>query len=452
MPGQIPFNNSALLELAAPSRGPDGAVVQDYFWDENEPAFGVRVSSTGRKTWVLAARVNGRQKRFTLGDCALKKDDFGLSLADARSKANELRKAARAGVDLVAQRKEAERKQQEAERLRREAERLELASRKTFESAVAEFLDRCRSQGLKAGTVEQYEACLTGKDFAEWRTIGKTLKSITRADIRALLAKIELRGKKVMRDRTLATLRSMLGWAAGEDYIETSPADYIENKAGDIRRKRHLFGNPALGRPSEIGLAWRAFDAADWEDRPGSPKVFRAFFQCLLLLGQRKQEVAQMRHSELLDLDGEDPRWHLPDERSKNGCGHVLPLPALAVEAIKSLPRVKGCPYVFSLDGKKHIVGIQKAKRRVDAEYPGWVADPWRIHDLRRTFKTGLAALRVDKEVRDALLNHAAQGLDSIYVHADRYQEQRDAMTKWEAHVRACIAQHDAKNQMLAAE
>ena len=37
------------------------------YWDNLLPGFGLRVSETGAKTWVLMYRVGRRQRRLTLG-------------------------------------------------------------------------------------------------------------------------------------------------------------------------------------------------------------------------------------------------------------------------------------------------------------------------------------------------------------------------------------------------
>ena len=53
------------------------------------------------------------------------------------------------------------------------------------------------------------------------------------------------------------------------------------------------------------------------------------------------------------------------------------------------------------------------------------------FHDLRRTFKTGLAELGVTGEIRDALMNHSRPGMDSVYNHAGYVVQKRAAMLLW---------------------
>jgi integrase len=59
----------------------------------------------------------------------------------------------------------------------------------------------------------------------------------------------------------------------------------------------------------------------------------------------------------------------------------------------------------------------------------------WTLHDLRRTFASNLAKLRVPIEVREKLLNHQSgsfAGVAGIYDRYDYMTEMRDAISLWE--------------------
>ena len=61
----------------------------------------------------------------------------------------------------------------------------------------------------------------------------------------------------------------------------------------------------------------------------------------------------------------------------------------------------------------------------------------WQLHDLRRTFSTGLARLGVFPHVKEALLNHTAAKTDveRVYDHYNYLSEMRAAMILWENHL-----------------
>jgi integrase len=90
---------------------------------------------------------------------------------------------------------------------------------------------------------------------------------------------------------------------------------------------------------------------------------------------------------------------------------------------------------------------VAELKAGLEAErYRGQLDEPWVFHDLRRSFKTGLSSLRVDSEVRDALLNHAKQGVDAHYDHAELDAEKQAAVETWERHITTCLNPPDKSN------
>jgi integrase len=60
----------------------------------------------------------------------------------------------------------------------------------------------------------------------------------------------------------------------------------------------------------------------------------------------------------------------------------------------------------------------------------------WTIHDLRRTFRTGLGKLRIPPHIAERCLNHSKGGIEAIY---DRYHYEHEikaALVLWSDHVR----------------
>src|SRR5690348_13812558 len=66
-------------------------------YDEGEAGLCLRVQPSGRKGWGLRIRIDGRQRRFDLGEYG--SDGRGVSLAEARQKAAAMKKAAARGDD-----------------------------------------------------------------------------------------------------------------------------------------------------------------------------------------------------------------------------------------------------------------------------------------------------------------------------------------------------------------
>ncbi len=55
------------------------------------------------------------------------------------------------------------------------------------------------------------------------------------------------------------------------------------------------------------------------------------------------------------------------------------------------------------------------------------------IHDIRRSARSGLAALDVSKDVARTVVNHADGKVDAIYNRYDYAAEKREALEKWAA-------------------
>ena len=58
---------------------------------------------------------------------------------------------------------------------------------------------------------------------------------------------------------------------------------------------------------------------------------------------------------------------------------------------------------------------------------------PFTVHDLRRTARTKLSALKVSTEVAERCLGHKLPGIQGTYDIHDYYQERREALTLWTA-------------------
>ena len=67
------------------------------------------------------------------------------------------------------------------------------------------------------------------------------------------------------------------------------------------------------------------------------------------------------------------------------------------------------------------------------------VIENWRVHDLRRTCRTGMASLGVPEIVSERILNHLPQGLTKTYNKYEYLDEKRDALARWAQEVQNII-------------
>jgi integrase len=144
-----------------------------------------------------------------------------------------------------------------------------------------------------------------------------------------------------------------------------------------------------------------------------------------------------MRWSEIT-ADG----WRIPGERAKTGKGHLAPLSSLAREILADVPEIG--ELVFRSHSDTPLQGWSRAAKRLQ-KLCGPM-EPWRFHDLRRTFATHLRSLGIDRLVVSKLLNHAEGGVTRIY---DRYSadpEQSTAVERWANRLREILSGAPATN------
>ncbi len=179
---------------------------------------------------------------------------------------------------------------------------------------------------------------------------------------------------------------------------------------------------------AEIAAFWRACDEV------GEP--WHAIFKLLLLSGCRLNEIARLEWSEV----GDDAIT-LPGSRTKNGKPHIVPLSGLARSILDRVPRIAGCMYVFSTNGRRPPSGSSRAKLKLDDHMQP--TSPWRLHDLRRTAVTGMAEIGILPHVVEAVVNHVSGskgGIAGVYNRHNYPAEKRDALERWALHVAGIVA------------
>ena len=191
---------------------------------------------------------------------------------------------------------------------------------------------------------------------------------------------------------------------------------------------------------SELAALWRATAGLSY---PAGP-----FVRLLLLTGQRLREVAEMTWPEI-DLDKR--LWSIPADRMKADAAHIVPLSPEAAAILEGLPRWTG-PFVFtSTSGRRPTANFSGIKERLDALLPG--IDPWRFHDLRRTMRTGLSALRIADTVSELCIAHTQKGLHKVYDQHSYLDEKRRAFELWAGRLLSIVEPAASRNvvQLLSA-
>jgi integrase len=100
---------------------------------------------------------------------------------------------------------------------------------------------------------------------------------------------------------------------------------------------------------------------------------------------------------------------------------------------------------VFTTNGHTPVSGFSVAKRQLDAaiaKIAGHAIPEFRLHDLRRTFASGLAALGVQLPVTEKVLNHVSGsfgGIVGVYQKHEFTAEKAEALQRWASHVAGLV-------------
>ena len=121
--------------------------------------------------------------------------------------------------------------------------------------------------------------------------------------------------------------------------------------------------------------------------------------QLLILTGQRRDEVAGMAWSE---VNGKT--WKLPRGRVKNDTGRLVPVSPMAIDIIKSVPKVEGVDLLFTTTGKTKVTVFQRE---------GCTEGGGRLRrlvatDVRRAIASGMARLGISLPVIEKVLDRSS--------------------------------------------
>ena len=351
----------------------------------------LRVQPSGSKQWIWRGTVGGRRRDLGLGGYPY------VTLAEARAKAFEYRRAARAGEDPAG---------------------LYSDGIPTF-SEAAEAVIALHAGKWKPG----------GKSEGQWRSslatyvvpvIGtKGVDEVTTADVMACLVPMWSTKAETAR-RVRQRISAIMKWAIAEGYRSDNPAGdavvaALPRQNGGKRHHRalpHRQVGDALATVRESGLF---------------PTV-RLAFEFLVLTAARSAEVRGAVWSE---IDFEAATWVIPAGRMKAAREHRVPLSGRAVEVLAEARQYSDASsWVFPAEA--------------GGEIPSWVLTklPVRLglggtlHGMRSSFRDWCGETGVAREVAEACLAHrVGSAAEQAYARSDLLGRRRQLMEAWALYV-----------------
>ncbi len=399
----------------AAARAPEGKE-REFFWDSTLPGFGLMVTATGARSWVVQYRANGSSRRMAIPG--------GKPLATAKKEAKIVLGAVAKGGDPLAEKRKAR------------------ESRANTLKAIAETyladpdVAALRSAEEKSGTFRRYIYPSLGA-----RPIGE----IKRSELVKLLARVKANNGPAAANNTFKILSRFFNWYAPRDDDFRNPivrGIYSQTKGDGARTLTD----------DELRILWKV---------SGEGKnPYDHLVRFILLTATRLNESARMVRDELA-ADGND--WTIPASRYKGQDGksahaHLIPLSPLAREVLAAVPIIQvndaPSPWIFTTNGTTPISGFSKFKSALDhrlaaalesegdktrkriiaalnERYPGKGLEPfdgkWSTHSLRKTARTLMDRIGIAESVAEKCLGHIRGGLVGTYNHHEAKEEKRAA-------------------------
>jgi integrase len=357
---------------AVPSSG------EVLYWDDELRGFGLRVTATGVRSYVVQGRVGTRSRRVTIGRHGR------WTCEEARRQAREVLREMDLGIDPTEKRQRA------------------AALGVTLRTVVSAYLaDRALKPNSKADIEKHLKTSL--KDWAD-----RPVASITRD---AVLGKFRTASQRSpsQANQAFVILRALLNYARAAYRAPDGTATLPENPVAVLSEAK--LWNKERARTTRvpinrIGATWYCLRSLLDTVRTKHERTCVDYVSFLMMTGARGSEAAELTWDRVDLVEDGVSSWHLPDP--KNGRPVTFPLSkelANILSARKSM-QADDEQFVFPCWGSDgHITDARGVLTKI-SRVAGLTLTR---HDLRRTF-TG-AALHCGLEMwkTELLTGHVPQ-------------------------------------------
>lgn len=177
-----------------------------------------------------------------------------------------------------------------------------------------------------------------------------------------------------------------------------------------------------------------------WKELQTKDGMGALALQFLCLTAARSGEVRGMTWQE---LDMKKRLWTIPKGRMKAGREHRVPLPDAAISLLGTVPRLKGCDYVFFSPKATQLsdMSVSAVMRRMDEKaqedggkrfldpQSGRPAVP---HGLRSSFRDWVAEIGHDHVMAELALAHRVGSVvERAYRRSDMVERRRKLLKDW---------------------
>ncbi|MCL7487585.1 MAG: tyrosine-type recombinase/integrase [Desulfobulbaceae bacterium] len=354
------------------------------------------VTPTGGKLWNLKYRINGKEKKLSLGAYP------DVSLADARMKRDHARTLLANEIDPSDIKKA-----QKAAGVQ-ETETFEIIAREWHAKFSPSWASSHATKIIRR--LELYVFPWLGS---------KQIKSITAPELLSVLRRIEAKGTLETAHRTQQNCGQVFRYAVATGRAERDPTGDLRGAIPPANGK-HM---ATITDPKEITGLLRAIN-----DYQGSI-VTRCAMQLAPLVFVRPGEL---RHAEWREINFETAEWRISADKMKSGSPHIVPLSRQAIAVLQEIHPLTGHGrYVFPsprTDTRPMSNNaVLAALRRM-----GYAKEEMSGHGFRSMASTLLNEQGWNRDAIERQLAHAERNrVRASYNYAEYLPERRKMMQSW---------------------
>jgi len=356
------------------------------------------VLPNGSKLWRWKYRVDGKEKRLSLGVYP------EVSLKAARETRDAHRVALKAGTDPSA-----------AKKVEKAEER---AQGETFELVAREWHKKFLP-GWTPGHAARILVSLE-KDAFPWLGV-IPIHELTAPQVLAVARRVESRGALETAHRLVGNIGQVCRYAVACGMAESDPTASLRGALPPAIAQHHA----TLTQPHEVGALLRAIDGYS-----GS-FVVKCALRILPYVFTRPGELRGMEWSEL-ELEGPSPTWTIPPARMKMRRKHLVPLAPQVVAILKELKPMTGSGRLAFPGERTKERPISDGTLSAALRRLGYSNEELTPHGFRAMASTMLNEMGWPADHIERQLAHAEQSkVRAAYNHAQHLPERRKMMLKW---------------------
>lgn len=383
------------IRNAKPGVKPDGTLTDKRYKLTDSKGLQLEVSPQGGKWWRFKYRIDGKEKRLSLGVYP------DITLKEARERRDEFRKLVAKGIDPSDLRK---------------AEKASQTGAESFESIAREWHTRFLNKWTE-GHAQRILARLQNDVFP---TLGKRkVNEITAPELLAVLRIVESRGAFETAHRINQICGQIFRYAISTGRAERDISSDLKGALTPTKVKHHS----SITDLKMVGELLRAIDGYAGSDITGIALKLSALFFV---------RPGELRHAEWSEFSLQNQEWRIPAEKMKLRQMHIVPLSTQALTLLIELQKITGhtrylFPSVRTISRPMSNNTVNAALRRI-----GYTKEEMTAHGFRSMASTILNEKGWNRDAIERQLAHAERdAVRASYNYAEYLDERRKMMQYW---------------------